>query len=63
MRCYASPNPAAYEAYLKGRHHLLGYSRGGLTRSRCYFEEAIALDSRRLPLVFKHTPHCFDDLP
>jgi serine/threonine-protein kinase len=38
------PNPAAYEAYLKGRHYLSSHSIGGVERARGHFEEAIALD-------------------
>jgi serine/threonine protein kinase len=37
-------NIAAYEAWLKGRHHLLKHTPEGLDRSRRFFEEAIALD-------------------
>jgi tetratricopeptide (TPR) repeat protein len=40
------PNPAAYEAYLKGRHYLFPYSLGGVERARGCFEEAIALDAK-----------------
>jgi TolB-like protein/tRNA A-37 threonylcarbamoyl transferase component Bud32 len=40
------PNPAAYEAYLKGRHYLFSFSLGGVERARGYFEEAIALDPK-----------------
>jgi eukaryotic-like serine/threonine-protein kinase len=39
------PNPAAYEAYLKGRHYLSSFTPSGMERAREYLEQAIALDS------------------
>jgi TolB-like protein/predicted Ser/Thr protein kinase len=38
------PNLAAWEAYLKGRHHFSRRSPEGFARAKEYFEEAIALD-------------------
>ncbi|HUC30735.1 MAG TPA: tetratricopeptide repeat protein, partial [Candidatus Acidoferrum sp.] len=38
------PNLAAWEAYLKGRHHFSKRSPQGFARAREYFEEAIARD-------------------
>jgi eukaryotic-like serine/threonine-protein kinase len=38
------PNLAAYEAFLKGRHHFSKRSPEGFARAKGYFEEAIALD-------------------
>jgi serine/threonine-protein kinase len=38
------PNLAAWEAYLRGRHHLMKASPDGIARAKVYFEEAIALD-------------------
>jgi serine/threonine protein kinase len=37
-------NAAAYEAYLRGRFHLLTYEAGGITESIRYFQEAARLD-------------------
>ncbi|HEY0048425.1 MAG TPA: protein kinase, partial [Pyrinomonadaceae bacterium] len=37
-------NAAAYEAYLRGRFHLLTYEAGGITGSIRYFQEAARLD-------------------
>jgi len=39
-----TPNPSAYEAYLKGRHYLYKLTAESLTRSRQCFEQAISLD-------------------
>jgi TolB-like protein/Tfp pilus assembly protein PilF len=38
------PKPAAYDAYLKGRHYLYSFTPAGLERAREYLEQAIALD-------------------
>jgi eukaryotic-like serine/threonine-protein kinase len=39
-----TPNLAAYEAYLKGRHHQLMFAPEALTRAKEYYKQAIALD-------------------
>jgi len=48
-----TPNLAAYEAFLKGRHHWAKLTPESLTRSRECFERAVALDpqlrSRAMP--------------
>jgi serine/threonine-protein kinase len=41
-----TPNVAAYEAYLKGRHYQWKGTHEGLIKSREYYEQAIALDPR-----------------
>ena len=41
-----TPNLPAYEAYLKGRHHLVRFTPESLARSREYLEQAIALDPK-----------------
>jgi TolB-like protein/Tfp pilus assembly protein PilF len=41
-----TPNLPAYEAYLKGRHHLARFTPESLARSRECFEQAIALDPK-----------------
>jgi TolB-like protein/Tfp pilus assembly protein PilF/predicted Ser/Thr protein kinase len=38
------PDPAAHEAFLKGRHHLLKITPDSLARGREYFAQALALD-------------------
>ena len=38
-------NPAAYEQYLRGRHHLARDTADGLEKARVHFQNAIALDS------------------
>jgi serine/threonine-protein kinase len=42
-------NFAAYEAYLKGRHHLYKFTPESLQRGRQHFEQAIALDPTFAP--------------
>lgn len=42
-------NPAAYEAYLKGRYHWNKRSGEGLERAIHYFQEAIGQDSKHAP--------------
>ena len=44
VRKSPTPNPLAYEAYLKGRHYLYKLTAESLTRSRQCFEQAISLD-------------------
>jgi len=39
-----TPVLAAYEAVLKGRHHMLKHSPGGFARANACFEQAMALD-------------------
>ena len=41
-----TPTLAAYEAYLKGRHHLWMITPEALARSRDFFKQAIAADPR-----------------
>jgi eukaryotic-like serine/threonine-protein kinase len=43
------PNPEAYEAYLKGRHLLLTFTRAGMENGREYLERAIELDPNFAP--------------
>jgi len=38
------PNPAAYEAYLRGRYHWGKLRKESMARCKAYFEQAIALD-------------------
>jgi TolB-like protein/Flp pilus assembly protein TadD len=42
-------NPAAYEAYLKGRHEWFKSTEEGRRKAKEYFEEAISLDSNYAP--------------
>ncbi|HEX8737512.1 MAG TPA: protein kinase [Pyrinomonadaceae bacterium] len=44
LRLRGTQNAAAYEAYLRGRFHLLTYEAGGITESVRYFQEAARLD-------------------
>ena len=37
-------NPAAYEAFLEGRHHWYRFTPSGMARGREYFEKAVAID-------------------
>ena len=43
------PRLPAYEAYLKARHCLAGFTRESLPRSRNFYEQAIALDAGFAP--------------
>ena len=38
------PNLAAYEAYLKGQHHIVTFNPALIARAREYYEQAISLD-------------------
>jgi len=40
------PNPQAYEAYLKGRHHIHLMTPESVARGKEYFEQAVSLDSK-----------------
>ncbi|HEY6344735.1 MAG TPA: protein kinase [Bryobacteraceae bacterium] len=40
------PNLPAYEAYLKGRHHLWKLTPASIARAKEYFEQAISLDPK-----------------
>ena len=43
------PNPAAYEAYLKGRHYYQQWNPSTQSQAEAFFREAIALDPRYTP--------------
>ncbi|HEV2200940.1 MAG TPA: protein kinase [Bryobacteraceae bacterium] len=55
-----TPNLPAYEAYLKGRHHVARFTSEALARSRECFEQAIALDPK-FALAHVGLSDCFLD--
>jgi serine/threonine protein kinase/Tfp pilus assembly protein PilF len=53
-----TPELPAYEAYLKGRHHMARFTPESMARSRECFEQAIALDPK-FALAHSELGNCF----